>query len=896
MTTAVAGIEEIGKGSCSAGDRFGPYQILRFIGRGGMGEVYEVVHTLLEKRFALKLISDSLSQDTEARDLFRREGREAGRLEHPNIVRVDDCSEDRGRLYLRMELIEGRDCAGIRCVTLTDFIIASNRKVRPAEAVPVLRDVLSGLGYAHKRGRVHRDIKPSNVLLTPEAAKIGDFGLVLAGARTGGDVTQMSEVVVVGYGAQSVLNAGAVTNSAAGTPDYMAPELLDGSAPPSYRTDVYSVGVLLLEMLTGSRRAGSAKPSQMLRGSYKLDSWWDELYARSTAFHEDRFADAREMLAFVEQHAGPAPVRPRPIAPEPASNATTLVAALGVGPERKEPPPAQAQARPVPAPPSPVSPPAPRVAANAGALADVPDAARISAPPARIDQPVPEKSRARGRLRWIPVASGALALIVVGLLLANRSRPPALEPNKESGSFQAIKPAEKTNSVAAFASPQKNPGVSVSSHSNAPAGGTNAPATSMAAATPPKPAQKVAEKPRGTSQDSPVARAGGTDPASFVKSSATNVPGRLVKPPVSPQAPIVTGQDSVAGEFARNGELEKALSLNGISLPMKNALQSLVSIQRRYNYKEPVELRSALDEFDKAWPNNAGEKPKIVQQSRNFVEEKEKENQRTGDVRNDLAGAITNKDLPKLRKLADTDGIKQNDQSLMDTKAAIKVIVDQTEAYRTEAKNALAESDFKRALDVSKKLDEYLSVTHQAPELDLPKSIATAREEYEENVQRKNDQSKVAEEQSRERAAAAAAATAASRTALKDDAVTQTSATGVGGAGVEKREPVISTSERLQGGEAGNSGGEGSLRPTNSSSKSGSSVPLPNQGAKSRPTGDSADSSRYSFWKTKINEGGNWGIGIDGKKVVVEFLNKHKSTHPELSGEIDALLNKLKNK
>jgi serine/threonine-protein kinase len=92
-TQAETDIQGVGLGSLADGVSIGPYEVVRFLGRGGMGEVYEVLHTLLGKRFALKLISKELSQDEKARNLFRREGREAGNLDHPNIVRVDDCGE-----------------------------------------------------------------------------------------------------------------------------------------------------------------------------------------------------------------------------------------------------------------------------------------------------------------------------------------------------------------------------------------------------------------------------------------------------------------------------------------------------------------------------------------------------------------------------------------------------------------------------------------------------------------------------------------------------------------------------------------------------------------------------------------------------------------------------------
>jgi len=307
-TRSSDGVQDIGGGSIVEGSRLGRYQVARFLGRGGMGEVYEVEEEGTHGRFALKIITNELREDEKARELFRREGREASGFDHPNIIRVDESGELEGRMYIRMELIGGRRVGEASCTTLADFIIAKDRRVPPDDAIPILYDILGGLSYAHGRRRVHRDIKPSNILLTADRAKIGDFGLVMAGARPGGDMSQMSEVVVVGYGAQSVISSTQMfgPSSGAGTPDYMAPELLSGSVEANYSTDVYSVGILLLEMLTGSRRVGAAKPSQLLRKHYRIDPWWDQLYEKSTAYHEDRFANALEMRAFFEQSAGPA--------------------------------------------------------------------------------------------------------------------------------------------------------------------------------------------------------------------------------------------------------------------------------------------------------------------------------------------------------------------------------------------------------------------------------------------------------------------------------------------------------------------------------------------------------------------------------------------------------------
>jgi eukaryotic-like serine/threonine-protein kinase len=206
--------------------KFGKFEILADLGQGAMGKVYRAHDPILDRPVALKTVSPALltSKDTLAR--FQREARAAARLQHPNIVTIFELGEVLGTHYIAMELVEGMDLgeamAQPHCFTL-------ERRVR------LVVDICRGLDFAHKMGVIHRDVKPANIRLTREGAvKILDFGI----ARfRGSDVTD-----------PNLTQAGLVL----GTPSYLSPELVQG-AKVDHHADMWAVGVILYEMLTGHR-------------------------------------------------------------------------------------------------------------------------------------------------------------------------------------------------------------------------------------------------------------------------------------------------------------------------------------------------------------------------------------------------------------------------------------------------------------------------------------------------------------------------------------------------------------------------------------------------------------------------------------------------------------------
>jgi tetratricopeptide (TPR) repeat protein len=205
-----------------AGRPVGPYRLLREIGSGGMGTVYEAEDTRLGRRVAVKILPPEYSRDRRAKERFLREARTASAVDHPNLCTVHDVGESEGRLYIVLALYEGE--------TLRERI--RRGPLPPADARDIAIQVARGLARAHEAGITHRDIKPANVMLPRRGeAKILDFGI----ARLEGD-----EVSLTGTGVSW------------GTPAYMSPEQVRGE-PVDCRTDVWSLGVLLYEMVAGRR-------------------------------------------------------------------------------------------------------------------------------------------------------------------------------------------------------------------------------------------------------------------------------------------------------------------------------------------------------------------------------------------------------------------------------------------------------------------------------------------------------------------------------------------------------------------------------------------------------------------------------------------------------------------
>ena len=208
--------------SLAPGARLGPYEVTAHIGAGGMGEVWRALDTRLGRPVALKLIRDATT-DPDARARLEREARLAASVSHPAICQVYELAEIDGQLVLAMELLKGAPLAA-----------RLGQPLPPAEAVSTALTIIGGLGALHERGIVHRDLKPSNIFITPHGVKLLDFGLARPVFPSATDATLAVTENGIGVG----------------TPLYAAPEQLLGR-PFDVRADVYSLGAILFEMLTG---------------------------------------------------------------------------------------------------------------------------------------------------------------------------------------------------------------------------------------------------------------------------------------------------------------------------------------------------------------------------------------------------------------------------------------------------------------------------------------------------------------------------------------------------------------------------------------------------------------------------------------------------------------------
>lgn len=304
------------------------YRIIRFIGRGGMGEVYEVEDMELHERVAMKSILPEYANDEAAITRFKREIYLARKITHPNVCRIFDLgthrwaadtpetTSDRGTFFFTMELLSGETLAQRLQRTL---------KMDPAEALPIIRQLAEALNAAHQLGIMHRDLKTSNIILVPELnqpgryrAVITDFGMARNFMDNKGPFESLSQ-----------------TGSIKGTPTYMAPEQIEGG-PVTSAADIYALGIVIYRMITGAwpfegdsplltalKRLNEAPvpPSVHLRD---IPPRWEVILLRCLARRPaDRFASTLDVAQALEDPS--IAVEPPPPFPPPKGSGSAPV-------------------------------------------------------------------------------------------------------------------------------------------------------------------------------------------------------------------------------------------------------------------------------------------------------------------------------------------------------------------------------------------------------------------------------------------------------------------------------------------------------------------------------------------------------------------------------------------
>ncbi len=480
----------------------GKYEIRGMLGKGAMGTVYDGWDPVIHRRVAIKTVRLPDANDEEAVEglaRFKREAQAAGRLTHPNIVGVFDYGETDDVAYIVMEFVEGR--------SFKDVLGAGERMAVP-DVVSLMEDVLAGLTYSHSRGVVHRDIKPANIMLTKEGqAKIADFGI----AR---------------IEASSMTQAGTVM----GTPAYMSPEQFMGQVVDQ-RTDIYSCGVMLYQLLTGDRpfdgsmtaimhKAMTTTPPKPSELAVTSPASLDGVVARAMARRpEDRFGSAAEFAQALR--TAPAEV--------PASDETII----GM--------PTQ-PVRPIP----------------------------VATP----STPVPAATKSRSK---IPVlAGGGLAVVVVAgaalwfLLPGGAPTPPATAPSQVAS---VASPAAAPPSPSPTVPPMRQASLAQSPPPAAPPPAAPSPAAAPPASPPVPPAVYI---PPPTVTPTSITPQQVPTPASLPAQPAPPAAERVPAPPQTPPTPpAVVIPASVAPEPARPAARSQTAVLAALAAALPNVRCSL---------------------------------------------------------------------------------------------------------------------------------------------------------------------------------------------------------------------------------------------------------------------------------------------------------------------------------
>ncbi len=291
--------------------QLGHYDIVAELGRGGMGVVYKGYEPALNRYVAIKVLADSLAHDESVKERFLREARSMAALNDPHIIQIYFIGEDAGQTFFVMEFVEGESLGSL---------LKREGKLAPEQAARVIFQTAQGLATAHDKGVIHRDIKPGNLMIGARGqVKIADFGIALVTQDFSKKLTSTGEFV--------------------GTPGYLSPEVCLGK-PVDQRSDIFSLGIVLFEMLTGRMPFTDESPLGLMLEVVKaeipdvrqlnqqVDPELSRILAKMIAKEPaDRYQSCQELAADLQRHPALASGQTLTLKPAVSTAAMTLVGA-----------------------------------------------------------------------------------------------------------------------------------------------------------------------------------------------------------------------------------------------------------------------------------------------------------------------------------------------------------------------------------------------------------------------------------------------------------------------------------------------------------------------------------------------------------------------------------------